>query len=152
MNFDRLTDGDIQALIDLPKVVKNPGTRWSESRGNRLRDFRVDGDSHLFGLYLRQNLYDIENFSCGLRIEKPSGGHITLLRYNGSNHVHRPADYQCHIHKASQRAIREGKRPEYYATVCTDYWTLDGALCCLCHNASISGLANLKPDEPDLFR
>lgn len=59
---------------------------------------------------------------------------------------------QCHIHKASQRAIREGKRPEYYATVCTDYWTLDGALCCLCHNASISGLANLKPDEPDLFR
>lgn len=151
MNFDELTDIDIGNLIALDKQVANPNARWTERRGSRQRDYRVDGGGFIFGLFLRQNTFDEENFSCGLRVEKPGGGSVTLLRYNGSNHRHDPANYECHIHKATEQAIIEGRAPESDATVTTAYRTLDGALFCLCQDANIVGICGLQPDEPDLF-
>lgn len=48
MNFDALTDKDIAELINLEKKVKNPGSRWSENRGNRQRNYNVSGGDFLF--------------------------------------------------------------------------------------------------------
>jgi hypothetical protein len=151
MNFDAITDIDIAELIKLEKKVKNPGSRWSESRGNKQRNYNVSGGDFLFSLYLRQNTYDEQHFSCGLSVIKPDGQKLTLLRYNGANHPHGDIKYACHIHRASERAIRERKKPEWYADETNLYHTLEGALFQLCKDANISGLANLKADEPDLF-
>lgn len=152
MNFDALTDSDIDYLITSSKCVKNPSARWSESRGNKQKNFNVEGGGLLYLLYLRQNTYDDQHFSCGLVVIKPDGQKLTLLRYNGANHVHESIRCACHVHKASERAIREGRKPEYHAQETDRYHTLDGALFALCKDANISGLANLTPDEPDLFR
>jgi len=106
----------------------------------------------LFELYLRQNQMDIDNFSCGLSVIKPNGQRLTLLRYNGSNHSHGDITFACHIHKATEKAINEGKSPESHAKETDLYHTLVGALSHLVEDANIGGLPKLKTDEPDLFK
>lgn len=152
MNFEELTDSDIDTLIKTPKRVSNPKARWSSSRGSQQKNFIVDGGSLKFGLYLRQSMHDGEHFSCGLYLRKPTGEKLTLLRYNGASHIHDDIEHQCHIHKATEAAIAEGKKPERYATATKRYHSLDGALYCLCSDANIAGLSGLKPDSMDMFK
>jgi len=152
MNFDALTDENIAKLIAMPKEVINPNAKWSEFRGSKQVNYDLKAKEYAFLLYLRQNTYDIEHFSCGLVCVAPNGQKIPLLRYNGSNHPHGEILYACHIHKATERAIHEGKKPDSYATQTDKYHSLDGALFWLCKDANISGLSNLKADHPDLFK
>lgn len=151
MNFDALSDRDIRELITMVKRATNPSARWQENRGSRQKNFNVEGESYAFQLYLRQNTFDADHFSCGLSVIKPDGQRLTLLRYNGSNHAHGNIRFQCHIHRASERAIEEGRKPEWYADTTDTYHTLDGALYLLCNAANISGIANLAADGPDFF-
>lgn len=152
MDFDNLTEIDIERLISLPKKVVNPNTRWVELRGSKQINYQLKAEGFSFSMYLRQNTYDLEHFSCGLVCIKPDGQKLSLLRYNGSNHPHGDILYACHIHKATERAIREGKKPDSYAEQTDRYHSLDGALFCLCEDANISGLPDLKADHPDLFK
>jgi len=152
MNFDALTDSDIKYLINLPKQVKNPNIRWAVKPSHRQKNYKVVGDDYLFELYLRQGIMDVENFSCGLSVIKPDGQRLTLLRYNGSNHIHHDIQFSCHIHKATEHAINIGRKPESFAEKTEIYHTLDGALYHLVRNADIKGLLALKADEPDLFK
>jgi len=151
MNFDCLNDKDISYLINLQKHVKNPNTRWADKPGHKQKNYKVTGGDYLFELYVRQSHIDTEDFSCGLSVIKPDGQRLTLLRYNGSNHIHHEIKFSCHIHKATERAINLGKKPESFAEKTEIYHTLDGALFCLVSDAIISGLPSLKADEPDLF-
>jgi len=152
MNFDALTDMDIEALIATPKRVINPAAKWKDGRGSKQRNYNLEAGDFVFLLYLRQNTFDVEHFSCGLTLVKPDGQKLTLLRYNGSNHLHGDIEYACHIHKVSEKAIVGGQKPDRYAKETGEYHTLDGALFKLCQDANISGLTNLKADEPDLFK
>lgn len=151
MNFDALSDDDITALIEMRKRVSNPGVRWSVKPGHKQRNFKVKGGDYLFELYERQGQYDIDDFSCGLKVIKPDGQPLTLLRHNGSSHLHGEIKFQCHIHRATKQAMLAGRKPESFADVTDCYHTLQGALCCLVQDASIEGLADLRRDEPDLF-
>jgi hypothetical protein len=152
MNYDALTDTDIEALIATPKRVKNPSARWRDGRGSKQCNYNLEAGDFVFLLYLRQNTFDAEHFSCGLTLVKPDGQKLTLLRYNGSNHLHGDIKYACHIHKVSEKGMVAGKKPDRYAKETVKYHTLDGALFNLCQDANITGLANLKADEPDLFK
>lgn len=152
MNFDALTDGNIQYLITLPKQVTNPNIRWAEKPGHQQKNYKVTGGDYLFELYLRQSHFDVENFSCGLSVIKPDGQRLTMLRYNGSSHIHHDIEYSCHIHRATEGAMRLGKNPESFAEETGVYHTLNGALYCLASDAHISGLSKLEADEPDLFK
>ncbi len=151
MNFDQLTDKDITVLINMPKRVTNPSVRWQQKPGHKQRNFKVEGGDYSFELYLRQNTNDSEDFSCGLKIIKPDGQPLTLLRYNGGGHKHGEIEFACHIHQATEQAIASGKKPESHAEQTNTYRTLDGALACLLRDAAISGLLNVAYDNADLF-
>jgi hypothetical protein len=152
MNFDQLTDADIEALVLLPKRVTNPSVRWQEKPGHKQRNFKVEGENYSFELYLRQNTHNSEDFSCGLKIIKPDGQPLTLLRYNGGGHIHHEIIFSCHIHRATYKAISAGKKAESSATQTGKYCTLEGALACLLEDAAVSGLLHAVHDAPDLFK
>ena len=122
MDFSNLTDGDIENLILMEKHVANPGARWSERKGSRRKNFQLRAGRLTFTLYLRELL-----------------------------HPHGEILYECHIHRATSRAMAEGIAPEHYATVATSYTCLNTALMQLCNDANISGVPGVLPVVPDLF-
>jgi len=67
--------------------------------------------------------------------------------YNGSNHKHDDIAYQYHIHKATQIAIEQGKKPENHAEPTDRYDTLDGAPYHLIQDYHISGISGVNPDQ-----
>lgn len=158
MALDFMTDQKIAELLSLPKKVKNPSARSKDKPGHQQTDYHietVDG-RYQFTLYLRQSTRELDDFSCGLKWEAKDGEVVSLVRYNGSSHVHTNAlerdafDFVCHIHQATERYIVKGKRPDGFAEQTDRYKTLKGALHCLIEDCSISGLRT-SPDEPDLF-
>ncbi len=151
MNFDQLTDDDVAALLIMPKRVTNPSVRWQEKPGHKQRNYKVDGGDYTFELYMRQNLFDTTDFSCGLKIIKPDGQPLTLVRYNGGGHIHGEIVFACHIHRTTQAAMVAGKKPESHADPTNAYRTLDGALACLLEDAVVSGLPHVVHDAPVLF-
>lgn len=151
MNFDELTDADVATLLALSKRVTNPTVRWQEKPGHKQRNFKVEGGDFSFELYMRQNLFDTTDFSCGLKIIKPDGQPLTLVRYNGGGHIHGEIKFECHIHRATQAAMAAGRKPESHAEPTTVYRSLEGALACLLVDAAISGLNHVSHDVPDFF-
>jgi len=147
MNFDTITDADLNQLREVHKKVTNPTVKWKEKPGHRQKNHKVESDAYIFRLYLRQNTFDSEDFSCGLSVIKPDGTPLTLARYNGPSHKHGDITYQCHIHKATQAAIEQGKKPEHHAEATNRYDTLDGALYHLREDYNISGISGVNPDQ-----
>ena len=153
------TDEELNDLGQLPKRVTNPGARWSEKPAvhpvHRQRTFRAmgtttDGEQLRFLIYQRQSLHDRLNYSCGITYLAPDGVRLTLARYNGSNHQHGDIRFQPHIHRATEAAITDGRKPEDEAVETTRYQTLEGALACLIQDFSLSGI-RAEPDHPSLF-
>lgn len=95
-------------------------------------------------------------FSCGLSWVTPGGETLTLLRYNGGAHQHvnkmeaEQLERVCHIHRATERYIKAGKKAEGFAEATTKFSTLKGALHCLVIDANIKGIST-EPDMPVLF-
>ena len=119
MNTRPYTDEELAALQSMPKKITNPGARWLEKpKGrptHRQRNFQASGgpdDEARFSVYQRQNLNDDSDFSCGISYHPPGGPSLTLARYNGPSHPHHDISYLPHIHRASERAIAAGKKPE----------------------------------------
>ena len=152
-------DEELSGLARLPKRVTNPGARWSEKpavhpahkqRTYKARGTTADGETLRFLIYQRQNLHDRLNYSCGIIYLAPGGAQLTLARYNGSNHQHGDIRFQTHIHRATEAAITDGRKPEHAAEETARYQTLDGALACLIEDFSLSGI-RADPDHPSLF-
>ncbi|TLS78297.1 hypothetical protein FE236_00620 [Mariprofundus erugo] len=152
MNFDNLSDDDLDNLRTMAKRVTNPGSRWSEKPGHSQRNLKVASDRYQFELYQRQNLNDETDFSCGLRVIKPDGTSLTLCRYNGSSHAHGEIEYRCHIHKATAEEISAGRKPEGHADETDRYSTLSGATYCIMLDCTITGFKDFEPDQPNLFQ
>ena len=72
---------------------------------------------------------------------------LTLARYNGPSHVHGDIAYQSHIHRASERAIAAGKKPESEAEASDRFQTLEGALACLMQDFNVTGLDAQNDDQ-----
>ena len=142
MNFDELTDSDINELLTLPKQISNPKAKWMVKHGHRQKNYTVKGrDGHYdFKVYVRQSDYDADNFSCGLRLIKPDGQTLTLMRCNGANHVHGNIEYKCHIHRANEADILVGRKPESTAEATGEYNTLNEAINFLARKCAIEGL------------
>ena len=75
---------------------------------------------------------------------------IRTHSWHGSNHQHGDIRYQPHIHRATEAAITDGKKPEQAAAETTRYQSLEGALACLIEDFSLSGI-RANPDHPSLF-
>ena len=130
MNFDDITDKDLEYLCKLKKIVSNPKINWKEKPGHKQKDFYVhsEKDEFIFRLYTRQNTLIEDDFSCGLAVVKPDGQSLTICRYNGSGHIHGEFIFICHIHKSTEITIKSGKKPESHAEKTLKYKTLTGAL------------------------
>ena len=155
----RYSKSELDALERLPKKVTNPGARWLKKPSARpvhkQRIFQATGTSEdgrelRFSIYQRQSLGDQSSYSCGIAYLPPSGPRLTLARYNGSNHRHGDIRYRTHIHRATESAILNGRRPEHEAEETTRYSTLKGALACLIKDFRLSGIRT-GPDHPSLF-
>ena len=147
------TDEELVALRSMPKQVTNPGARWSEKPRSRpahhQRMFQANGqqdEEARFSVYQRQNLVDESDFSCGISYLPPGGPPLTLARYNGPGHVHGDIAYRPHIHRASETAISEGRKPESDAVDTDRFETLEGALYCLIQDFNVNGI-KARPDR-----
>ena len=102
---------ELDLLRAVRKQVTNPGSRWSEKPTgapvHRQRSFKAvaeDGEESRFEIYQRQNLFDDEDFSCGIAHVSLDGSRLTLARYNGPGHEHGDIIYKPHIHRATASA------------------------------------------------
>ncbi len=141
----------------MPKRVTNPGARWVDKPKLRpvhsQRIFQAEGlpDKEAgFSVYQRQNLDDLSDFSCGISYHPPGAPSLTLARYNGPSHEHGDIAYRTHIHRASERAIAAGKKPESEAEETNRFETLEGALACLMQDYNLTGL-KAQHDKPKLL-
>ena len=147
-----LSNDDLNGLRSASKRVTNPGAHWLEKPGrHQQRNFRAEADGgEAFRIYLRQNLDDDQDFSCGLALVQRGGKPLSLVRYNGASHAHGEIRYRCHIHRATTEAIAAGRKIDGHAEETGRYKTLEGALACLIDDCGVHGLT-AKPDERDLF-
>ena len=147
------SDDELEEFRSCPKRVRNPGARWTTKPGHKQRNYNVisTADDNLrFRLYLRQNLVDEKDFSCGLALIQPGGKSLSLVRYNGASHPHGDILYRCHIHNATSDALHSGMKIDRRAEETNRYHTLQGALACLIDDCAIQGL-NATHDSGDLF-
>ena len=97
-------------------------------------------DEARFSIYQRQNLTDASDFSCGISYLPRGSSSLTLARYNGPGHEHGDIAYRPHIHRATERAITAGKKPESEAEETNHFETLEGALARLIEEFNLTGL------------
>ena len=147
-----LSNDDLDALRASAKRVTNPGARWTEKPGrHRQRNYTAETNKgERYRVYLRQNLDDERDFSCGLAMIRPGERPLSLVRYNGSSHPHRDIRYRCHIHRATAEALTAGKKIDSHAEQTDRYKTLTGALACLIEDCGVEGLT-ARHDAPELF-
>lgn len=153
MTIRLYSDQELDELLLMPKRVTNPGARWTTKPGHQQRNLQVIGqqdDAVRFAVYLRQSERDEADFSCGIAYLPRGGRRLTLARYNGSSHVHGDIAYRPHIHRATERAIAAGRRPESEAEATDLYATLDGAFGRLLLDFQITGIKVPTPDEATL--
>ena len=148
----QLSNDALEGLRTAPKHVKNPRSQWRVKPGrHRQRNFTANTEKdEVFRIYLRQNLDDALDFSCGLALVQRGGRPLTLIRYNGSSHVHGELRYCCHIHRATAEAIDAGRKLDSRAEATDRYSTLEGAFACLIHDCGVQGV-NANYDNPSLF-
>lgn len=147
MTIRLYTTAELDRLRLAPKRIRNPKARWSnkpqERPVHRQRNFRAVGEGDRtveFRIYQRQNLSDEHDFSCGITYLPRGGESLTLARYNGPSHEHGDIAYHPHIHRASERAILAGRKPESEATATDEFQSLEGALICLAADFRVTGL------------
>ena len=151
------TDEELAELRKVPKQVANPGARWSDKPkirpGHRQRGFQasaIEDEETRFSIYQRQSLVDESDFSCGISHLPPGGPSLTLARYNGPSHEHGDIAYRPHVHRATERAIASGKKPESAADETNRFETLEGATACLIEDFNLTGI-RAQRDRPRLF-
>ncbi len=137
---------ELDALRAMPKRIANPRARWLEKPkgrpAHRQCSFQASGDGgteERFLIYQRQNLQDEHDFSCGIA-HLPRCA-LTLARYNGPSHEHGAIVYRPHIHRASEKAIVAGLKPESGAEETERFETLEGALACLVNDFNVTGIS-----------
>ena len=157
MHIKPYTDTELDDLRSMPKRVTNPGARWSEkpkvNPGHRQRIFQAYGredQQDRFSIYMRQNLSDESDFSCGISYLPRGGQSLTLARYNGPSHEHGDIIYRTHVHRVTENAIAEGRKPESEAQETDRFTTLEGALARLIEDFNLRGIS-AEPDKPRLF-
>ncbi len=157
MTIKLYTTAELDQFRLAPKRIRNSRARWSEKPQarpvHRQRNFRAVGEGDRtakFQIYQRQNLSDEHDFSCGILYLPHGGEPLTLARYNGPGHEHGDIAYRPHIHRASERAILAGRKPESDATATDRFQSLEVALACLVEDFRVTGLSPMET-HPRLF-
>lgn len=144
-----LNDSEIEYLNNVPKYyLGGESLKWKIKDKSRKLDVPVSSEDgqHAFIIYFRQCEKHENNFSCGVRLVRSGKDDITLVRYNGSSHVHvnfiekDKMEFKCHIHLAAERYWAIGRKLEDYAVSTERYQNLAGAIQCLLVDYKIESL------------
>jgi hypothetical protein len=148
-----LSDEEIQALVDEPKVLSQnyqEHTSLKPKRGHKEAEFDVQGENgSKFRIILRQSASDPFDFSVILGYLVPKTNVLLRLRrYNGKSHEHTnkieiEKFYGFHIHQATERYQQSGLCEDGYATPTGRYGDLHGALQCMLHDCKFAVPHNL---------
>lgn len=148
----QITEQLISALRASQKRVVNPRARETEKEKHRGRDYDLTGGKEQFSLFVRQSTVVLTSFSAGLLWLPTDGSKVMLARYNGNDHPHgntierTRADYDFHIHTATERYASIGRKVEHYAELTDRFKDSSGALRCLLLDWNIKGL-EVSPQE-----
>lgn len=124
MDFQTLSDFDLDAMRLVSKTIMNPAARWVTKGGHREKNFVLcdtASPAAQYRVFLRVSATRSNVFSVGLARTYSSEEVLILVRYNSGHRPHRnilertrvPA--VCHRHLATQRYIRAGLDPDEYA-------------------------------------
>lgn len=142
------TDEEIDDLIQIPKTPVGDRTDLPRLRDTGMHAratalFRGD-DGNEFKVVLRRSRANALDFSVILAVRVPrSNRWFRLRRYNGRSHVHRnriegTTVTGFHIHTATERYQRSGRREDAYAESATRYGDYEGAVRCLIREANLA--------------
>ena len=158
-----LTDEEIEALISEPKVMPQPASTVitkmktkSNHKGVEKNscEFPRDNNQDKWLIYVRQNLVNSLDFSCGLALipesrQKP----FMLLRYNGNSHEHsnkleKGSPFKdFHIHRATEKYQQSSFSDDHYAEPTTRFAQFPDAYRCLIEDCNITD----NEDQQGLF-
>jgi hypothetical protein len=145
----RYSDEQISRFVEEDKYLQegwDSKIQLRVSRGSRSWDFSVDGcDGSQFGIILRQNKFDEDNFSVILGLF-PQGSKklFHLRRYDGKDHAHTNSienealNYVYHIHFATERYQDKGKDEDAFAVTSDRYFDLNSAFSCLLQDCNFT--------------
>ena len=150
------SDDELEFHRSVSKRVTNPQAEWktNDRVRHKHRIFNLvseDNNKNKYILYQRQNLRDFSDFSCGLSLVQHGGRPVSLIRYNGANHQHGDILYTCHIHRATHKALLEGRKIDWYAHESSEYQNLMGALWCIVRACNVRGMADKNLAQLDIF-
>ena len=134
-----LSDSHISDLVSIKKVADRQleiGSLRASSFGHKKANFEVVGiEGSKFKVKIRQSPTNVLDFSIILSYYSPTTNvSYNLRRYNGNSHRHINAiegdviDHKFHIHRATERYQRLGKRIDDYATETREYSSIDECL------------------------
>lgn len=134
----KLTDEEIQILIDEPKVLPDDFREKLElktKRGHKESQISVVGENgSKFRIILRQSSFDAFDFSVILAYQIPKTNILfRLRRYNGRSHEHTnklesETFFSFHIHQATLRYQQSGLREDEFAKTTKKYADIHGAM------------------------
>ena len=144
----RFSESTIKELIAEPKVISfdpHQTIRWKQKRSHREYEFDVVGSrGHTFRVLLRQNLYNLLDFSVILALLPEDTNQLfRLRRYNGlhgehCNRIEKDRFFSCHIHEATDRYQELGLKEDAYAEPSNQYREIGEALDCLLSDCAFS--------------
>ena len=156
-----MTDEELKALIELPKIIsKNEMHKLTspvEEYGYYRSDAKLSAVSDCkFILRTRQATDDPMDFSVILSVELPDGKQFNLVRCNGSSHTHknrieRTRVRGMHRHIATQRYMERETNAEGYAEKTDEYNSLEEAVQYMLHFAKITPQVLAESGTPSLF-
>ena len=141
-----LTDRQLERFRTMEKRITNPDAQWNgKPSGNPShwqRSFTACSKSDekvRFEIYQRKSIRDKDDFAAGIAVILPNGARITLARYDGISHDHGDLSsaYLSHVHRATEKAMRAGRKPESRAESNILCENEDKALLCLLENYHI---------------
>ncbi len=142
------TDEEIDDLIHTPKAPVGDRTDLPRLRDTgmhaRATALSCGDDGNEFRVVLRRSRANALDFSVILAVRVPrSNRWFRLRRYNGRSHIHRnriegTTVTGFHIHTATERYQRSGRREDAYAESATTYGDYEGALRCLIAEAKLA--------------
>ncbi len=154
-----LTDDLIQELIAEPKriISKSPSVGYLEESRHKRCDLDLESElvsNRKFGMFVRQNLDFIENFSIGIKYQTgdPNLGAVVLARYNGPHgeYSRTPDGHYAlaHIHRITERELLTGSiQPRENLREITDrYGTLIEALGTFVNDTGVTNWADYFPE------
>lgn len=158
MDFQSLTDDDLEAMRQAPKIVANPNAQWVLKGAHREKNFILHdafNAAEAYRIFLRISVRRDDVFSVGLARVWAADKVLILTRYNGGYHPHRnvlertkvPA--VCHRHIATQRYIQACLDPDGYAEAISGYNSVESAFRCLCIDSGVASL-DYQPFQPEL--